>query len=112
MNQSTLDKIRKQNLHLLRVIENYSEEKKQEIWAGLIANYKEKEKLRNKYDHEAHRRARLQKQKERDSATVKCPMCDCTLKYSSLTKHKNNNKCKLNKLLKKELTNEINKSQE
>ena len=40
MNQSTLDKIKKQNLHLLRVIENYSEEKKQEIWACLIANYK------------------------------------------------------------------------
>jgi hypothetical protein len=110
MNQSTLDKIRKENLHLLRVIENYNEEKKQEIWAGLIANYKENERLRNKHDYEGHRRARLQKMKERNAEIVNCPICDCKLKYSSLTKHKNNNKCKLNQLLKKELTNEFNKS--
>jgi len=110
MNQSTLDKIKRQNLHLLRTIEDYPEDKKQLIWAGLIANYKENERLRNKYDYEGHRRARLQKQKERDATEVNCPLCDCKLKYGSLPKHKKSNKCKLNQLLKKELTSNTDKS--
>jgi hypothetical protein len=104
MNQSTLDKIRKENLHLLRVIESYSEERKQEIWAGLIRGYKEKEKTKNKNNYEKHKKDRLLKKKEKDSKIVHCPLCDCKIKKGSLHRHKNNNKCKLNKLLKDHLT--------
>jgi hypothetical protein len=106
MQQSTLDKIKKNNLHLLRIIDNYTEEKKEEIWKGLINNYKEEEKTRNKNDYEKHKKDRLKKMKERNCKIVECPLCNCKIKYSSLTKHKNNNKCKLNKLLKDKLVSD------
>ncbi len=61
---------------------------------GLVINDKDRRKLSNRYDYEAHKRERVNKQKEKNHTIVPCPLCLQPYKYSSLTKHKNNRNCK------------------
>jgi hypothetical protein len=76
---------------------------------GLVINEKERRKIKNRNDYEAHRRERIRNKKVKNHTTVPCSLCGEKLKYSSLTKHRNNRKCKSRQAIIKEIKKESKK---
>ena len=75
----------------------------------LVINEKDRRKVKNRNDYEGHRRERILKQKKKNHTTIPCSLCGEKLKYSSLTKHKNNRKCKSTQAIIKEMNKESKK---
>ena len=106
MTSKFLKRVKRDNIYAIRGTNHLCFAERIWFFKGLIIGTLELLKLNKKYDYRRNRTRRLEKQKIRDNKLVECPICKEMIKKNSLFKHKNNNRCTLTYLMKKELNNQ------